>query len=374
MSEEITVIAGGCSALNREDVMQRAYQLSQIQQIARPYRINMKQRECVYKPRTESQYNGVPVFEGVGPEGLPWLRDAAREFGLPIATEIMDSGDLPPFFEHLNPLRDTLWIGARDSLAYGILAFVGLTPFNVMIKNPMQGTLLNTAKGSLDRITSPTNAKYILDRYEAMCGKYPQSKIKNPNKELIYCIRGHDWYIGPDGRVDEELKEITLTKPHQHRGSRNVNNIEAIKVLRESEYFQEHRIKIFYDGNHILGGIADLKAGVSANHLRRLIGKYAITAIEEFGYDGLVIEVYDRSKHAKTDKEQALVITYNGIDYSETNMREKPSDDEKPMSLVDIVKKLMVHQVSSNNLNISAERLLVDQMALDDKIRWDMAA
>src|SRR3989339_1860775 len=104
MQEEITVTAGGCSALTRKDVMQRAYQLSQIQQVAKPYKINVRQRECVYKPRTESQSNGVPVFEGVGPDGLPWLGEAAREFGLPIATEIMDSGDLPYFLKSLDPI------------------------------------------------------------------------------------------------------------------------------------------------------------------------------------------------------------------------------------------------------------------------------
>lgn len=374
MPEEITVIAGGCSALNREDVIQRAYPLSQIQQITKPYKINVKQRECVYKPRTESQNNGVPIFEGVGPEGLPWLRDAAREFGLPIATEIMDSGDLPSFFQHLNPLRDTLWVGARDSQAYGILTFLGLTPFNAMVKNPMQGILPIIAKGSLDRITFPTKTKYILDRYEAMCGMYPNSKIENPNKELVYCIRGNEWYISPDGRVDEELKEIMLTKPHQHRGSRNVNNIESIGVLRNHPYFQEHGIKIFYDPSHVFGGTADLRAGVSANQLRRLIGEYAIKAITEFGYDGLMIEVHDKSKYAKTDKEQALVMTYNCIEYPETNMGEKPGDDDKPLSLVDIVKRLMAHQVSSKNLNISPEKLLADQRTLDDTVRWGIAA
>lgn len=370
MTEEITIIAGGCSALTRENVMTRGYQLMQIQEIVRPYMMKVKQRECVYKPRTESQNNGIPVFEGVGPDGLPWLRDAAREFGIPIATEIMDSGDLPPFFEHLDPFRDTLWAGARDSQAYGILAFLGLTPFNVIVKNPLQGVLPQQAKGSLDRIVFPTEAKYILDRYEAMCGKYPQSKIKNPNKEVIYCVRGLEWHIGPDGRVDEELKEITLTRPYQHRGSRNVNNIASIKVLRGSEYFQEHRIKVFYDGCHILGGVADPIAGVSSNQLRRLIGEYAIKAITEFGYDGLMIEVDDKSKYSKTDKDQALVVTYNGIDYSETNMGEKPAEEERPLSLVDIMKQLMAHQVVSKKLDIPTEKLVADQKSLDDLVRW----
>ena len=374
MQEEITVTAGGCSALTRKDVMQRAYQLSQIQQVAKPYKINVRQRECVYKPRTESQSNGVPVFEGVGPDGLPWLGEAAREFGLPIATEIMDSGDLPYFLKSLDPIRDTAWVGARDSQAYGLLSFLGLSPFNVMIKNPMQGVVSVQAKGSFDRITFPTKTEYIRKRYGEMTRDCPNSNVENPNKELVYCIRGQEWMIGPDGGVDEEQKERTLARQYQHCSSRNVNNIESIHVLRQHPYFQQHRIKIFYDPSHVFGGTADEKAGITSNQLRKLIGEYAIAAIRDFSYDGLMIEVHDRSRTAKTDKDQALVTTYNGIDYAETNMGQKPSDDEKPMSLVDILKVLMAHQfVSGNAKNVAHEQLTLDQRVLDS-IRWDMAA
>lgn len=371
---KITVIAGVCSAVVKADVFDMGYKLHRMQPVVKPYKIMLEERAGAYKPRTESQNNGKRIFEGVGPIGLQWLGDAAREFNMPVATEIMYAGDLPHFFHSLDPLRDTAWIGARDNQNYALLAFLGLAPFHVMIKNPLHGVLPVQAKGSFDRITHPTTDENIVAEYNHLVRSYPNGKLPNTNRRLVYCIRGQEWPIGPDGRVDERQREITLERPHQYRSARNVNNIESVTVLREHSYFQEHGIQIFFDPSHIFGGTGDARVGITPNQTRKLIGEYAVRAVTEFGYDGLLIEVHDKSRTAKTDKDQALVTTYNGIDYTETNMGQKPSDDERPLSLVDILKKLMAHQVLSRRVDIPPEKLTADQKALDDLVRWDMAA
>lgn len=376
MIKEIDLIAGHCSSLIESEVRSVSYALAQIKPVAKRYGINIGQRDGPYKPRTELQNNGKRNFEGVGPVGLEWLGRAARDFELPVAAEIMYAGDLPHFFHNLDPLRDITWAGARDSQNYALLAFLGLTPFNIMVKNPLHGVLPGQAKGSLERITHPTTDENIVSYYRYIVRSYPNSRISNPSRKLVYCIRGYEWPVTPDGRVDEEQKERILQRLHQYRGSRNVNNIESIATLRNLEYFQEQGIRIFFDPSHVFGGTVsnrEAQAGITSNKLRRLIGEYAIKSITEFGYDGLLIEVHDTSKHAKTDKDQALVITYNGVDYSETNMSEKPAEDERPLSLVDIVKQLMTHQVASGNARVSLERLAEDHKSLD-AIKWNRVA
>ena len=369
MPENIEIIAGHCSVLNLGGVLSMGYGLNQMNEVTKPYKISFRQRGGAWKPRTESQTNKKRNFEGVGPIGLEWLAKSAKEFGIPIATEIMYAGDLVHFFHRLDPLRDIAWAGARDNMNYALLAYLGLSPFNILLKSPLHGINTKEAKGSLDRITYPTEDENIITDYKHLSRPYPNSRVSNPNKQIIYCIRGQSWPIGPDGRLDESQYERLLERRDQHRGSRNVNNVASIQVLREHPYFQEHGIKLFYDPSHVFGGEGDIKAGITPNQMRKLIGEYAIMAIKEFEYDGLMIEVNDTSKAAKTDKEQALVTTYNGIDYSETNMGTEPSESDRPFSLVEIVKELINIQFG-RGLGVPPEKLKRDLLTLDN-IRWN---
>ena len=371
MVKEIDLTAGHCSSITEAEVRSMAYTIGQIRPIAKRYGINAKLRDGPYKPRTELRNGGKRNFEGVGPDGLKWMGRAANDFKVPVAAEIMSQTDLRYFFGNLDVRRDMIWAGARDSQGYGLLAFMGLTPFSAMVKNPMQGTLPNEAKGSLERFTEPTEDENILREYRRLVGEYETAFMKNPDKVLAYCIRGQSWPIGPDGRIAMNEKERLLKKPYQHSGSRNVNNIETIHALREHPFFQEHGIKIVYDPSHVFGGTPN-GSGVSANHLKRLIGEYAIKAITEFGFDALLIEVHDTSGDAKTDKDQALVTTYAGIDYARTNMVEEPTPHEKPLSLVDIVKALIMDRVARKMTDVTPQQLSMDMAALDN-IRWNMS-
>lgn len=93
------VIAGPCSAETETQVMETARQLAAIG--IRIFRAGL------WKPRTKPG-----CFEGVGREGLPWMRRVKEEFGMLTATEVATRAHV---LDALDAGIDILWIGARTS-------------------------------------------------------------------------------------------------------------------------------------------------------------------------------------------------------------------------------------------------------------------
>lgn len=91
------VIAGPCSAETEEQVITTARLL-----VAFGIRIF---RAGIWKPRTKPG-----GFEGIGKEGLPWLRRVHDELGLLTATEVANAAHVEAALE---AGVDILWIGAR---------------------------------------------------------------------------------------------------------------------------------------------------------------------------------------------------------------------------------------------------------------------
>ena len=97
-------IAGPCSAESREQVIETAEQLSAV---SRQLGVSFIFRAGVWKPRTSPH-----TFQGVGEEGLVWLKEVKERFGMEIATEVAT----PEHVEAaLKAEVDYLWIGARSS-------------------------------------------------------------------------------------------------------------------------------------------------------------------------------------------------------------------------------------------------------------------
>ena len=92
------LIAGPCSVESESQILDTARALATIPEVK-------LLRGGIWKPRTRPD-----AFEGRGLEGLVWLREAKRETGLPIATEVATP-------EHVEQALqydvDVLWIGAR---------------------------------------------------------------------------------------------------------------------------------------------------------------------------------------------------------------------------------------------------------------------
>ncbi len=98
--EELLLIAGPCSVESREQIFDTAKKLYEL------YRVNVL-RGGIWKPRTRP--NG---FEGIGEEGLKWMKEISDHTGLPVMTEVAT----PEHIElALKYDLDALWIGARTT-------------------------------------------------------------------------------------------------------------------------------------------------------------------------------------------------------------------------------------------------------------------
>lgn len=88
-------------------------------------------RGGAFKPRT-SPYS----FQGLGEEGLKYLREAADETGLLVVTEVMDTRNV----ELVARYADMLQIGARNVQNFDLLKEVGMSQKPVLLKRGLSST------------------------------------------------------------------------------------------------------------------------------------------------------------------------------------------------------------------------------------------
>lgn len=120
------IIAGPCSAETEEQVINTARNLAQ-------NGIKMF-RAGIWKPRTKPG-----GFEGVGAEGLAWMKRVKEETGMYICTEVATKAHVDAALE---AGIDVLWIGARTSANPFAMqeiadALVGHEDKIVLVKNPV---------------------------------------------------------------------------------------------------------------------------------------------------------------------------------------------------------------------------------------------
>lgn len=89
-------------------------------------------RGGAFKPRS-SPYS----FQGLGEEGLKFLRDVKKETGLKIVTEVMDTRDV----WMVEKYADILQVGARNMQNFNLLKEVGLSKKPVLLKRGMSATV-----------------------------------------------------------------------------------------------------------------------------------------------------------------------------------------------------------------------------------------
>jgi 3-deoxy-7-phosphoheptulonate synthase len=89
-------------------------------------------RGGAFKPRT-----GPHTFQGLGVEGLKYLRLAGDETGMPVVTEVMRIGQL----EDVCRYADILQVGARNMQNFDLLKEVGKTRHPVLLKRGMSATI-----------------------------------------------------------------------------------------------------------------------------------------------------------------------------------------------------------------------------------------
>ena len=123
------VIAGPCSAETEEQVMTTAKELA-----AKDIKIF---RGGIWKPRTKPG-----GFEGVGVEGLSWLKRVKEETGMYVATEVATATHA---YEAIKAGIDILWIGARTTAnpfaVQEIADALKGVDIPVLVKNPVNPDL-----------------------------------------------------------------------------------------------------------------------------------------------------------------------------------------------------------------------------------------
>jgi chorismate mutase len=126
------IISGPCSAETEEQVMTTARGL------ANTGKVDIM-RAGIWKPRTRPG-----SFEGIGTKGLPWLQQAKKETGIPLAVEDALHFDV-----------DVLWVGARTTVnpfsVQEIADALRGVKVPVLIKNPLNPDL-ELWVGGMERI------------------------------------------------------------------------------------------------------------------------------------------------------------------------------------------------------------------------------
>jgi len=142
------VMAGPCSIENREQLLEIAKEIKACGADIL--------RGGAFKPRT-SPYS----FQGLGEEGLSYMKEAAEAAGLVSVSEVMDSSDI----ELVASYVDILQIGSRNMDNFALLKKVGKSGYPILLKRGYMSTIEELLLA----------AEYIL---------------KEGNDKIILCERG----------------------------------------------------------------------------------------------------------------------------------------------------------------------------------------
>lgn len=137
----VTVIAGPCTVEGEAMLMDIADAVKAAGAVIL--------RGGAFKPRT-SPYS----FQGLGKEGLEYLKAARERTGLPVCTEVMDTRQVDLVCQY----ADILQIGARNMQNFNLLLEVGRTGLPVLLKRGMSATVtewLMSAEYVLSQSASP---------------------------------------------------------------------------------------------------------------------------------------------------------------------------------------------------------------------------
>jgi len=138
------IIAGPCSVESEEQMLAAA-------RLVKQHGAHML-RGGAFKPRT-----GPHSFQGLGIEGLKYLRQAGDTEGLPVITEVMRIEQL----ETICRFADVLQVGARNMQNFDLLKEVGKTGHPVLLKRGMSATIEEFLSAA-EYILAEGNARVIL--------------------------------------------------------------------------------------------------------------------------------------------------------------------------------------------------------------------
>ena len=211
------VISGPCSAETEEQVMATALQIAKIKEVS-------VFRAGIWKPRTRPN-----SFEGVGTEGLKWLRRVKQETGLLVGTEVANEKHV---YEALKYGIDMLWIGARTSVnpftVQEISDALNGVDVMVLVKNPINPDI-ELWIGAIERI-----ARAGITRIGAIhrgFSSYEKTLYRNqPNWQLPIELRRRI----PDLPIICDPSHIAGARPYLHEISQKAMDLNFDGLMIES--------------------------------------------------------------------------------------------------------------------------------------------
>ncbi len=120
----IAVIAGPCSVEGKDEILEAAHMVRKSGAVML--------RGGAYKPRT-SPY----AFQGLGVEGLRYLKEAGEATGMPVISEIVSPELIDVMIEYV----DMLQVGARNMQNFELLKAIGSRNVPVMLKRGLCATI-----------------------------------------------------------------------------------------------------------------------------------------------------------------------------------------------------------------------------------------
>ena len=140
----IVVIAGPCAIENRQMLEDIAKEVKRFGALML--------RGGAFKPRS-SPY----TFQGLGEEGLKYIREIGSQMGLPVVTEVMDTRDVELGMKY----ADIIQIGARNMQNFNLLKEVGKVDKPILLKRGLMATVKELLM-SAEYILAQGNFKVIL--------------------------------------------------------------------------------------------------------------------------------------------------------------------------------------------------------------------
>jgi chorismate mutase len=275
------VIAGPCSAETEGQVMQCAKDLAKLGQVD-------LFRSGIWKPRTRPG-----SFEGVGTEGLSWLKRVKEETGLRTTTEVAKAAHV---YDCLKAGIDVLWLGARTTV----------NPFSVQ------------------------------EVADALSGADVPVLIKNP--------------INPDmglwvGAVERIYKAGITRIGLIHRGFSYHGKTQYRNVPRWQLAIEMKRrfpdLQMFVDNSHICGR-------------RDTLHEVAQEALN-LNYDGLMTEVHPRPDEAWSDAAQQITPQVFGEMLQNLRLRKPTASEVEMADLIEL--RRQIDEVDSDLIGMLGKRM-----------------
>lgn len=120
----VVAIAGPCAVESRQQMLDAAAAVAHAGAVML--------RGGAYKPRT-SPY----AFQGLGEEGLKYLKEAGEKYGLPVVTEIVAAENIPVMADYV----DVYQVGARNMQNFELLKKLGALGKPVILKRGLSATI-----------------------------------------------------------------------------------------------------------------------------------------------------------------------------------------------------------------------------------------